>query len=151
MPPKIETPWARARKLKYQEQEDRTAKKPGATAQLNSGRTWSALRDVTLKTFLGKLLIDNKTTELPSYRLTKPDWHGLKRDANRTPPGCLPALQIDIQDLKLMVLEELTWDELVKYVLRLETNLEDAMELIEKYRERYGDWKDEDGSDTEEN
>lgn len=111
-------------KPQYARQEARTAKKPGARPQINSGRTWSSLRDVSMKTILGRLLIDNKTTEGKSYTITDDDWKALKRDANRTPPGCSPALQIDIRNLRLIVLEEAWFDELIAYARVMEDEIE---------------------------
>jgi hypothetical protein len=116
------TPWERAKQQRYEKQERRTGKMPGARPQVNSGRIWSSLRDARIDSFIGRLLIDNKSTENKSYSITRDDWLALKRDANRTPPGCLPALQIDIQDVHLMVFELSTWDELVEYVLTLENH-----------------------------
>lgn len=116
----IDTPWKRATAPKYQQQEKRTAKKHGAKPQINSGRTWSSLRDVSVRTIIGKLLIDNKTTEAKSYTITRDDWAALKRDANRTPPGCHGALQIDIQDLRLFIIEEAVFDEIINYARLLE-------------------------------
>jgi hypothetical protein len=124
----MKTPWQRAqdRRPKYALQESRAAKKPGATAQVNSGRTWSSLRDVKLESPLGRVLIDNKTTETASsYRITEKDWLELRRDANRTPPGCHPALQIDLSDrVRLMTIEEPFWDEILDYIRVLEDQLE---------------------------
>lgn len=116
----LKTPWERVREQPYAKQEKRTAKKPGARPQINSGRTWSSLRDVIQDSPLGRILIDNKTTEASSYRITREDFMALKRDANRTPPGCLPGLQIDIQDLRLMVIEDGLWDEILNYIRELE-------------------------------
>lgn len=125
----METPWDRAKKRpKYAEQEARTAKKPGARAQLNSGRTWSGLRDVIMDSPLGRILIDNKTTEKPSYTLTEDEWKGLKRDANRTPPGCHPALQVDIKGTRLFIIEDPLWDEIQEYIRTLEGMLEQGAE-----------------------
>lgn len=110
----MKTPWNKDKRPKYQQQEQRTAKKKGGRQQINSGRTWSSLRDVSLKTLLGTVLIDNKTTDKASYRITKDEFLALKRDANRTPPGCHPGMQIDIQDLRLLVIEEALWDEIME-------------------------------------
>jgi hypothetical protein len=122
------TPWDESKKRKSQRQEERTAKMPGARPQVNSGRTWSSLRDVKLSTFFGVVLIDNKTTENPenrSYRLTRDEWLELRRDAGRTPPGCMPALQIDIQDVHLLVFELGMWDAMVEHVTKLEIQIEE--------------------------
>jgi hypothetical protein len=120
----VRTPWQRVTDPAYAKQEKRTAKKHGARPQVNSGRTWSSLRDVKQESPLGYVLIDNKTTEASSYRITKPDFMALSRDANRTPPGCHPALQIDIQDLRLIVFHEGFWDDVVDYIRLLESKLD---------------------------
>lgn len=120
----MKTPWAKRDDPKYAQQERRTARKPGARAQVNSGRTWSSLRDVKQESPLGHVLIDNKTTDNKSYSITEADFKSLKRDANRTPPGCHPALQVDLRSLRLMVIEEDLWDEITEYVRTLEGMLD---------------------------
>lgn len=119
------TPWEDVNKRRYQKQEKRTSKLPGARPQVNSGRIWSSLRDNKLKSFIGLLLIDNKDTEDGSFRFLKTKWLELRRDANRTPPGCHPCLQVDIQDISLMVVESELWQDIEKYVLELESRLMD--------------------------
>lgn len=109
-------PW-KAGKQPYQIQEDRTARKPGGRAQPNSGRIWSGLRDVRRKTKKFSFLYDNKTTSARSYALSAEEFNLLKRDANRTPPGHAPILQIDFTGdgkvLSLVVIEEGVFDELL--------------------------------------
>lgn len=112
-----ELPWKLGKKKPYEKQEARTAKKPGAKAQVNSGRVWSALRDVK-RTVRGKTyLYDNKTTSSHRYTLSLEEFQILKRDANRTPPGCIPVLQIDFQNgerlVSLVVVEESVFDDLL--------------------------------------
>lgn len=124
--PEIDPPWQRSLKSRSKEQEERTARMKGARPQVNSGRIWSSLRDNKLSSFVGMFLIDNKTHDDPekqTYKLDYQEWKSLRRDANRTPPGCLPALQIDLQDLRLFVMEVPTWDEICRYVMDLETRL----------------------------
>lgn len=115
----MKTPWKR-HGLAYYAQEKRTASKPGARAQVNSGRTWSGLRDVKQRSPVAHVLIDNKMTDTQSYRIKRLDWLELKRDANRTPPGCLPAFQIDIDGLSLMVIEDSHYDAILEYIAELE-------------------------------
>jgi hypothetical protein len=69
---------------------------------------------------LSHVLIDNKDAPGKSYRVTEDEWAALKRDANRTPPGCTPALQIDLGKFSLMVVEEAFWDDLLDYIRTLE-------------------------------
>jgi hypothetical protein len=118
----MKTPWKK-HGLSYADQEKRTASKPGARAQVNSGRTWSGLRDVKQRSPVAHVLIDNKTTDAQSYRIEKGDWLELKRDSNRTPPGCLPALQVDISGLALIVLEDGHYDAILEYIADLEGQL----------------------------
>lgn len=116
----VKSPWERAKEQRYVSQEKRTSRKPGARPQINSGRKWHSLRDVIQDSPLGRMLIDNKTTEGASYRITITDFRELKRDANRTPPGCHPALQVDIQEMRLMIIEDALWDEIIDYIRILE-------------------------------
>ena len=122
----MKIPWGRTPLPEYARQERRTAGKVGARAQINSGRTWSSLRDVLQRSPVAHVLIDNKTTGSDSYRITKPEWSKLKRDANRTPPGCLPALQLDINGLSLMVIEDGHYDAIISYIAELEKELKNG-------------------------
>lgn len=70
------------------------------------------------------MLIDNKTTEAQSFTISLKDWLPMKRDANRTPPGCSPAFQIDIRGTRLMLVEEDLWDEALNYIRLLESMLD---------------------------
>jgi hypothetical protein len=119
----MKTPWEQAKERRYQRQERRTASKPGAKAQVNSGRHWFSKRDVLESTPLGHVLTDNKDTEGQSFTIKKLDWLALKKDAIKTPPGCHPSLQIDIQDVRLRVIGEDLWDEINKYVALLEAEI----------------------------
>jgi hypothetical protein len=119
----MDSPWERSLKSRSKLQEERMSRMKGARPQVNSGRIWSSLRDNKLTSFIGMFLIDNKTHDDPekrSYRLDYDEWKSLRKDANRTPPGCLPALQVDLQDISLFVIELSTWDEICRYVMSLE-------------------------------
>lgn len=110
-------PWKLGKKPAYQKQEERTGKKQGGKPQMNSGRVWSSLRDVKRKVGKRTFLYDSKTRRT-SFQLTRVDFDLLKRDSNRTPPGCLPVLQIDftqgVKPLRLVVIEEDVFDDLVE-------------------------------------
>lgn len=122
----LKTPWERSQESRSHKQERTFAKRRGVRPQVNSGRVWHSLRDTTMKFLIDRLLIDHKTTEVGSYTITEGDWDELHADANRTPPGCLPALQIDIRDLSLMVVSLGTWDMAMERIVQLEMELEDA-------------------------
>lgn len=110
----MKPPWEKKETQAYVAQEKRQAKRPGARRQLNSGRLWHSLRDVVERTVVGSMLVDCKTGKdgpLKSYRITEKEWSALKRDANRTPPGCYPSLRLDLGRHKLLVIEEEMWDE----------------------------------------
>lgn len=124
----LKSPWQKAQEQKYAQQEARTGKKPGARQQFNSGRSWRGLRDVLQASPVAHVLIDNKTTEASSFKLEEDKWSKLKRDANRTPPGCVPAFQLDISGgrLRLMVIEDAHYDDIINYIRVLEGRLERA-------------------------
>ena len=87
-----ETPWRKATdNQRSQRQEARLAGRPGGKKQLNSGRQWFAKRDVTLNGFL----VEARTTRAASYTISSVEFKKLVRDAIGTPPGQLPAMQID--------------------------------------------------------
>lgn len=138
----LDAPWNRGlarRKPKYVIQEEALGKKQGSKQQPNSGRLWSARGDVLqqFSTVLSKLLIDAKgPTEHNSYRITRPDWLKLRKTANTTPPGCLPALQITLQDVHLLTIETALWDHVVEHVLALETANEELNREIRELRNR---------------
>jgi hypothetical protein len=118
MPP--ETPWARAKKTKSQRQEERLAKMEGGRPQVNSGRLWRWKRDAILHNFL----IEARTTDKESYRIEKKEFQQMRKDAMQTPPGLLPAMQIDMGDVHLMVCELQAFHELNMRVIELETQME---------------------------
>jgi hypothetical protein len=100
------------------------SRKVGVTKNWNSGRG-RIKSDATMQSILGKVLVDNKDTEADSYRIQGDDWRLQRRLANRTPPGCHPALQVDIgDDIHLFICELGLWDEIERYILELETRVE---------------------------
>jgi len=115
-----ETPWARAKKTKSQKQEKRLAEMEGGSPQVNSGRFWRWKRDNKLFNFL----IEARTTDHESYRIEKREFLQMRKDALQTPPGMLPGMQIDLQELHLMVIELNAFQDLNMRVIELETLLE---------------------------
>lgn len=95
----MEAPWEKALKPKHRQQEENLGKRPGGQRQPASGRIWRFARDAVLMGFL----IEARTTEKNGYRISLEEWLALEREAHMTPPGCLPAMQIDIQGHSLIV------------------------------------------------
>jgi len=123
----METPWIRARKSKSELQEQRLGKSEGGKKQVNSGRFWRWKRDGILYDFL----IEARTTEKASYRIDKNEWLDIRKQAFQTPPGLLPGMQIDIQDVQLLVVELAAGEGMIKRLLELEA-------LIERYERETG-------------
>jgi len=119
-----ETPWARAKDKRSQKQEKRISEMEGGAPQVNSGRLWRWKRDARLHNFL----IEARTTDKESYRIEKREFLQMRKDALQTPPGLLPGMQIDIQELHLMVVELNAFQELSLRVIELETLLEKTEE-----------------------
>ena len=120
-----ETPWLRAKgKTKSQRQEERLGKMEGGSKQVNSGRLWRWKRDARLHNFL----IEARTTDAGSYRVERKEFLDIRRQARQTPPGLLPAMQIDLGDLHLMVTELSAFQDAQMRIIELEAALEDARE-----------------------
>ena len=122
----MKSPFDRAKKMpKHARQEKLLAKRPGARQQVNSGRTsWRSKRDVRLR-LIWNWLIEARTTDKARYTVEKREFEAIRSQALLTPPGCLPGMQVDIQDLSLMIVELRDWDELEKYVSSLEEKLKE--------------------------
>lgn len=92
----LTTPWdqARSKRRKSQAQEKRIAALPGGRQQPNSGRIHAiARRDAQL----GGYLVEARTTGKGSYSIQRDEFLRIERDAFGTPPGQLPAMQIDFE------------------------------------------------------
>jgi hypothetical protein len=50
-------------------------------------------------------LVESRTTEAQSFRIDGPEWKDLRQEAAQQPPGLLPGMQIDIQDISLLVID----------------------------------------------
>lgn len=93
-------PWKRAVKAKHVRQEQRLGKLPGGLQGVNSGRLWRFKRDGRLWDWL----IEARTTEKQTYAISVDEFKKIAREAISTPPGLLPAVQLDIQDESLMII-----------------------------------------------
>lgn len=117
----METPWVRAKKkTKSQRQEERLGKMEGGRKQNNSGRFWRWKRDAVLHNFL----IEARTSDKNSYRLDRSEFLDIRKEARQTPPGLLPAMQIDLGDLHLMVTELQAFQDRELLIYELEARLE---------------------------
>ncbi len=92
----------------------------GGSRQVNSGRLWRWKRDARLHNFL----IEARTTQHDSYSISFKEFQDIRRQAFQTPPGLLPAMQIDIKGLRLIAIELQAFQELNLRLIELETRLE---------------------------
>lgn len=120
----METPWLRAKKTRHEAQERRLGKLPGGTKQVGSGRIWRWKRDGKLFVFL----IEARTTQDKGYRITAEEFKTIQKEGLQTPPGLLPAMQIDIQDVSLIAIRLVDFNEIYSRMLDLEAQLEKANE-----------------------
>lgn len=127
----METPWLRAKKkTKSQRQEERLGNMEGGKKQINSGRFWHSKRDNVLHDFL----IEARDTETGSYRISRSEFLDIRYNARQTPPGLLPAIQIDLGDLHLITIELSAFQAAQMRLLELETRLE----ILEEENDKKG-------------
>jgi hypothetical protein len=125
----METPWQRAKgKTKSQRQEERLGNMEGGSKQINSGRFWRSKRDATLHDFL----IEARTTDQGSYRISRSEFLDIRYQGRQTPPGLLPAMQIDLGDLHLILIELKAFQDAQLRIVELEALLEHVREEREK-------------------
>jgi hypothetical protein len=103
----METPWTKARKRRHVRQEERLDELHGGQKGINSGRHWRWPRDGKI----GNFLIECRDTQHRSYSVSYDEFQNIARQANKTPPGLLPAMQVDILDLSLMVVRLVDWED----------------------------------------
>lgn len=92
----------------------------GGQKQVNSGRFWRWKRDGILFEFL----IEARDTTSASYSISKNEFQQIRQEALATPPGLLPGMQIDIQDLSLIAVETKDFQALCLRLVELEAELE---------------------------
>lgn len=116
----LETPWNRARGItKSQRQEKKLGKMPEAHEQVNSGRFWRWKRDGIVWNFL----VEARTTDKESYAIKGKEFRSIRREAITTPPGLKPAMQIDIGDVSLWVMELSDWEAVYTRLIDVEARL----------------------------
>ena len=118
----MDTPWSRAVRTRHERQERKIGNLPGGQKQIGSGRIWRWKRDGILFAFL----IEARTTTKKSYSISAEEFKEIQKEALQTPPGLLPAMQIDISDVSLMAIRLVDFNELHNRILDLEAQLEDA-------------------------
>lgn len=111
----MDTPWQRARKTRHEKQEQKIGNLPGGQKQVNSGRIWRWKRDGILHGFL----VEARTTKAGSYSIKKSEFLQIRREALQTPPGLLPAMQIDLDNVELMVISLPDFNALYSELLKL--------------------------------
>lgn len=109
----LSQPW-REQISRHRRQEDSIGRSGGVTHPA-SGRLWRWKRDGKWFDFL----IEARTTTAGSYRIEKAEWDAITKEAHQTPPGCMPAMQIEIQDTKLIVIEQAVFEEIYNQLVSL--------------------------------
>lgn len=123
----METPWSRAKSNRAnQEQERRLGQMPEGKQQPNSGRLWRWKRDGIVWNFL----VEARTTKAGSYSINRKEFGVIRREAITTPPGLKPAMQIDLTDLSLWVMELADWEAVYTRLIELEVRLSEQDEEI---------------------
>jgi hypothetical protein len=81
-----------------QKKEEKAAAELGGSAQPGSGNQFHAPGDINLE----KYLVEHKYTDSKSYTLDKPTFKKIEKEAQENLK--LPAMMLEIQDMKLIVL-----------------------------------------------
>jgi len=127
----LETPWKRARKLRYQIQEERLNDLPGGQKGINSGRFRPFKRDGRIYDFLVETRINQKPGA-KTATINKQEFQQLMREAITQPGGMKPAMQVTIDDLDLIVisLSDFTdmYNTLVELAARYDKERHDRLE-----------------------
>lgn len=127
----MQTPWERARKkTKSQRQEERLGEFQGSRRQPGSGRIPGLSRDARM---FDNFLVEARTTDARSYAVGVDEFQKITQEALRTPPGCLPAMQVTIQGVELWVMRLADQDA---QQIEISTLRKEVSELREKLGER---------------
>ena len=83
------------------------------------GRSTQAARRGTSKrdNKLFEFLVEARTTSAGSYSISRNEFFELKRQAHATPPGFMPAMQVDIRDLSGIFLELQIFNEMQRLLI----------------------------------
>jgi hypothetical protein len=96
----MKTPWTQAREKRHVKQEKRLDELHEGKKGVNSGRHWRWKRDGKM----GAYLIECRDTQHRSFSISYDEFQTITKEAHKTPPGLLPAMQVDILDLSLFVM-----------------------------------------------
>ena len=118
---RVDLPWEKAKKQRYQKQEERLNELHGGSKGVNSGRHWRWKRDGKL----GAYLIECRDTQKRSYSVSYDEFQSITREAHKTPPGLLPAMQVDILDLSLFVMRLVDHEDREMRLAALEAEIGD--------------------------
>ena len=118
--PKLEMPWSRALKTRHVRQEERLGKAEGGVQNPGSGRIWRFHRDGKLWNFL----VEARTTKAKSYRIDKAEFLKMEKEALQTPPGYLPAMVIEIQDLEIVAIRRKAFNDINRRLMELEAEVD---------------------------
>jgi len=119
----LDTPWSRARKTRSRVQEESLGRQPGGTQQPASGRFWNRKRDGVRYEFLIEARTNEKTS-VRSYRISYDEFKRIAREAQQTPPGLVPAMQIQILDLELFTVKKEDFFAVYERMLLLEAQVD---------------------------
>lgn len=116
----METPWQRAKGItKHEAQERRLGTLRGGEKHPGSGRLWRWKRDGRIHTFL----IEARTTTKKTYTINSEEFKEIQKEALSTPPGLLPAMQIDIRDVSGIFIRLADFDEILNRLFDLEAQV----------------------------
>jgi hypothetical protein len=100
---------------------------PGGSRQINSGRTsWQSKRDNKLYEFL----VEARITSAATATISRDEFFEIKRQAHASPPGFMPAMQIDIRDLSVMVIELHVFNEMQRILIDLEAQVKNLQDQL---------------------
>jgi len=114
---KMEAPWEKPLKPRHRQQEERISQTGGRTHPA-SGRIWRFKRDGTLFDFL----IEARHTDSGSYRVDKSELDQITKEANMTPPGCHPGMQIEFGHEEWILIPLQTFREIYNELVNAREN-----------------------------
>jgi hypothetical protein len=93
----------------WQKQEKEVAERRGGVMNAGSGSGWRRKNDVRERGSLLRILWEMKQTDNQSIQINRGKWLSLRRNALLE--GMMPAMHLQIRDVKLVVISEDDFDE----------------------------------------